>query len=131
MDIKKSYLKKINQITKYNQGYYEKNEPLVTDYEYDELKYEILELEKKYKFLIHKNSPSKIVGFKPSSSMTNNKDLILLSDTYDTIGFHSNNANNISNLFNVIQPKINKGNFYLKPIKQINSNIKSKKETFI
>ena len=32
-----------------------------------------------------------IVGFKPSSSMTNNKDLILLSDTYDTIGFHSNN----------------------------------------
>ena len=60
-----------------------------------------------------------IVGFKPSSSMTNNKDLILLSDTYDTIGFHSNNANNISNLFNVIQPKINNGNFYLKPIKQI------------
>jgi DNA ligase (NAD+) len=68
MDIKKSYLKKINQITKYNQGYYEKNEPLVTDYEYDELKYEILELEKKYKFLIHKNSPSKIVGFKPSKN---------------------------------------------------------------
>ena len=32
------------------------------------LKKEILDLEKKYKFLKNKNSPSKIVGYKPSKS---------------------------------------------------------------
>ncbi|MDC0970310.1 amidase family protein, partial [Alphaproteobacteria bacterium] len=47
-----------------------------------------------------------IVGFKPSSSMSNNKDLILLSDTYDTIGFHSNNIFNINNLHKIINLSI-------------------------
>ena len=58
-----------------------------------------------------------IVGFKPSSSMTNNKDLILLSDTYDTIGFHSNNAFNINNLHKIINSSIH--NFDYKPINNI------------
>ena len=57
-----------------------------------------------------------IVGFKPSSSMTNNKDLILLSDTYDTIGFHSNNIFNINNLYKIINPSIY---FGYKPINKI------------
>ena len=47
-----------------------------------------------------------IVGFKPSSSMTNNKDLILLSDTYDTIGFHSNNIFNINDLYKTINSSL-------------------------
>ena len=64
--IKKEYQKKIEKILKYNENYYDKNNPLISDNEYDELKKEILELEKKYDFLKHKNSPSKIVGFKPS-----------------------------------------------------------------
>ena len=64
-------------------------------------------------------SYSGVVGFKPSSAINSNKHLILLSQTYDTIGFHSNNANTISNLFNVIQPKIYKNHFYIKPIRQI------------
>ena len=40
----------------------------VSDKEYDELKKEILSLEDKYKFLKSKESPSKIVGHKPSKN---------------------------------------------------------------
>jgi len=67
-EIKKNYLKKIKEITKLNESYYDKNFPLVLDSEYDLLKNEILHLEKKFKFLDHENSPSKIVGFKPSKT---------------------------------------------------------------
>ena len=64
-------------------------------------------------------SYSGVVGFKPSSAINSNKHLILLSQTYDTIGFHSNNINNIIRLFNIIKPKINQNYFYIKPIRQI------------
>ncbi len=62
------YREKINRINKYNQFYYDDNNPKVTDQKYDELKKEILELEKKYKFLKSNRSPSKVVGFKPSKN---------------------------------------------------------------
>ena len=43
-----------------------------------------------------------VFGFKPSSNIISNKDLILLSNTYDTIGLFGKNISNISNLFNLI-----------------------------
>jgi DNA ligase (NAD+) len=61
-----AYAKKIRKLTKYNQQYYDENNSLITDTEYDALKKEILDLEKKHDFLDHKNSPSRIVGHKPS-----------------------------------------------------------------
>ena len=48
--LKKDYLKKIKQINKFNKHYYDKNAPLVTDSKYDELKRDIIGLEKKYDF---------------------------------------------------------------------------------
>ena len=66
--IKNDYLKKIKKINEFNESYYDKNRPLIPDNEYDLLKKEITDLEKKYKFLSHKDSPSKIVGFKPSKN---------------------------------------------------------------
>ena len=65
--ILKDYFNKINKIKKYDKSYFEKDNPIVEDFEYDELKKEILELEKKYTFLTSKSSPSKKVGYKPSS----------------------------------------------------------------
>ena len=62
------YLKKIKLLNKFNKNYYDKNKSLVSDKEYDELKNEILSFEKKYKFLNNKNSPSELVGFKPSKN---------------------------------------------------------------
>ena len=66
--IVKLYKKKIKLINEYNKFYYNKNSPKVSDKEYDELKKEILSLEDKYKFLKSKESPSKIVGHKPSKN---------------------------------------------------------------
>ena len=66
--IKKKYLKKINLINKYNKAYYKNSNPIVDDFEYDNLKLEILDLENKYKFLKSEKSPSLIVGFKPSKN---------------------------------------------------------------
>ncbi len=71
MNIKKiltDYKKKIKLIKKLNKFYYEKSKPLVSDGEYDELKKEILILEKNNNFLKSKESPSEIVGFKPSKN---------------------------------------------------------------
>ena len=50
-EIKKNYLKKIKIINNYNKNYYEKSKPIVSDAEFDKLKFEILDLEKRYVFL--------------------------------------------------------------------------------
>ena len=63
-----SYNKKIKLLDTYNKFYYEKSSPKVTDEIFDKLKEEIKLLEKKYDFLKSKNSPSKIVGYKPSKN---------------------------------------------------------------
>ena len=67
-EINKNYLKKIKLIKKYNELYYNKNSSIISDYEFDILKKEVLELEKKYSFLKNKSSPSLTVGFKPSKN---------------------------------------------------------------
>ena len=64
--IKNQYREKIKLIKSYNEYYYSKNNPLVIDEEYDELKKDIILLENNYNFLKSKNSPSVVVGFKPS-----------------------------------------------------------------
>ena len=67
-EIEKKYIKKIKSINNYNKHYYSESSPIVSDKEYDELKKDILLLEKNYKFLKSDNSPSKIVGHKPSKN---------------------------------------------------------------
>ena len=64
--INQKYLNKIKLFQKYNKHYYNLNQPLINDSEFDKLKSEIINLEKQYKFLNHKESPSNSVGFKPS-----------------------------------------------------------------
>ena len=59
------YKKKIKLLEKYNKFYYQNQNPLVSDKKYDELKNEILNLEKKHNFSDLK-SPSIKVGYKPS-----------------------------------------------------------------
>ena len=66
--IKNEYLKKIKLLHKYNKAYFDESKSLITDQEFDILKKQIFELEKKYSFLKHKNSPSKTLGFKPSKN---------------------------------------------------------------
>ena len=66
--IQKEYKKKIKSLIRYNQKYYNDNDPEISDTEYDDLKKNILELEKKYKFLKSKSSPSTTIGYKPSKN---------------------------------------------------------------
>ena len=66
--ISKDYLHKINLLEEYNKNYYDKDNPIVSDQEYDLLKKEIIDLENSYKFLNNDRSPTKIVGFKPSKN---------------------------------------------------------------
>ena len=66
--IKKDYLNKINLIKKYNKAYYLNSKPEVSDSSYDELKNNILALEKKYSFLSNQESPSQSIGFRPSKN---------------------------------------------------------------
>ena len=66
--IKKNYLIKIKKIQEHNSHYYEKNKPIISDSDYDQLKRKIIILEKNFSFLKNKNSPSNTVGFKPSKN---------------------------------------------------------------
>ena len=84
--IKKEYIKKIKILEKHNESYYDKNSPKISDSDYDSLKKEILNLEKKYSFLNHKNSPSKVVGFKPSKNfkkILHKVPMLSLSNAFD------------------------------------------------
>ncbi len=84
--VKKEYNKKIQNLVKLNKHYYELSKPLVNDYEYDQIKADILSLEKKYDFLESANSPSKIVGFKPSKTfkkVLHRVPMLSLSNAFD------------------------------------------------
>ncbi len=84
--LKKKYNKKIQNFVKLNKYYYELSKPLVNDYEYDQIKADILSLEKKYDFLESANSPSKIVGFKPSKTfkkVLHKVPMLSLSNAFD------------------------------------------------
>jgi DNA ligase (NAD+) len=66
--VKKNYLIKIKKINEHNKYYYNKSKPNISDQDYDLLKKEIIDLEKKFHFLKNKKSPSETVGYKPSTN---------------------------------------------------------------
>ena len=66
--IETDYKNKIKLLIKYNKFYFDKDRPIVTDNTYDDLKKEIFILEKKFKFLNSRSSPSQNVGHKPSKN---------------------------------------------------------------
>ncbi len=114
-NIKQSYLKKINEFKKHNKFYYENSSPLISDKEYDKLKKEILDLEKKYTFLKNNFSPSQTVGFKPSKNFLKFKHrqkMLSLSNAFkeeDLINFEKkifNFLNEKVSLEYSVEPKI-------------------------
>ncbi len=64
---KKEYKKKIKQLKKYSKKYFEDSAPIVSDHDFDLLKKEILDLEKKFDFN-DRDSPSATSGFTPSKN---------------------------------------------------------------
>ncbi len=115
--INQKYLQKIRLFQKHNKHYYDLNNPLISDKEFDELKLEIIKLEQKYKYLNNTNSPSNSVGFKPSKVFKKVKHSVpMLSlgnafDENDLINFEKKILNflNEDKNFNIIysaEPKI-------------------------
>ena len=62
------YKDKIKEYKHHSFLYFEKSSPKLSDASFDALKNEIFDLEKKYKFLNSKDSPSNTLGFKPSKN---------------------------------------------------------------
>jgi len=115
--LKKEYLRKILELQKYNLSYYDKSSPIIADSEYDKLKKEIIDLEKEYNFLKNPNSPSLVVGFKPSKNFKKIKHkvpMLSLSNAFgeeDLINFEKKIINYLdkSNNFEIeysAEPKI-------------------------
>ena len=85
-EIIKKYKKKINLLKKHNKLYFNNDNPEISDFEYDNLKKEIKELEKKFLFLSKLNLESVSVGFPPSSKFQKVKHLkpmLSLSNAFD------------------------------------------------
>ena len=114
MNIKKIealYKKKLKLLDKYNKEYYIKSKPRVSDDKYDVLKNDILSLEKKYDFLKSKNSPSELVGYKPSKNfkkVAHKVPMLSLSNA-----FSEDDLNNFENrILNFLSEKKNYKIFY-------------------
>ncbi len=114
-NIKQNYLKKINKFKKHNKLYHEKNSPIISDNEFDNLKKEILDLEKNYNFLKSNFSPSKIVGYKPSKNFPKFKhreQMLSLSNAFnlnDLINFEKKILNFLNDKIDLeysVEPKI-------------------------
>ena len=69
---KQEYKSKIRLYKKYSQKYFEDSVPIVSDYEFDLLKKEIISLEKKFNF-DDPESPSRTLGFKPSKNFVTSR----------------------------------------------------------
>ena len=66
--IKKSYKEKIKLLNYYNKKYYIDSISEISDKKFDNLKKEIIDLEKNYNFLSSDKSPQLQVGYKPSKN---------------------------------------------------------------
>ena len=74
-EIEEAYIKKINDLIKFNKAYFDRDKPIISDRDYDILKKEILNLESKYNYLKSKNSPSQKIGHEPSNKFKKIKHL--------------------------------------------------------
>jgi len=85
-EVEKIYKRKIKEFQKHNKLYYDKSAPAISDREFDELKAELINLEKKYSFLRSTKSPSDSVGFRPSKNFEKFKHkvrMLSLSNAFD------------------------------------------------
>ncbi len=85
-EIENLYKEKISLIKKHNKFYFQKDKPKISDNEYDLLKKEIFELEKKYVFLKKLNLNKTLVGAPPSNKFKKIKHLkpmLSLSNAFD------------------------------------------------
>ena len=108
LEIIKLYKKKINILKEHNRFYFNNDNPKITDAEYDSLKKEIIDLEKKYNFLKKLNLNKKNIGSTPSKKFKKIKHLkpmLSLSNAFDKNDM-KDFVNKISNFLNLKDKEI-------------------------
>ena len=88
-DILKKYINNKKLIFKYNHHYFNLDSPLVSDGQYDEIKAELIKLEKKYAFLKDHDSIQNKVGApvtKKFKKIKHSEQMLSLSNTFDAKG---------------------------------------------
>ena len=81
------YKEKINLLIKHNKLYFSKDNPVISDAKYDELKKNVLELEKKFPYLKKYGSSKNVIGSPPSKNFKKIKHLrpmLSLSNAFDS-----------------------------------------------
>ncbi len=87
--ISKIYKEKFEKFNKFNKAYFEKDNPLISDHEFDKLKNELISLEKKHPFLKNIKGVEDSVGFKPSNKfqkIKHAKRMLSLGNAFDKEG---------------------------------------------
>ena len=68
-NVTKNFKKKINELKKHNKLYFNNDNPVISDKEYDELKKEIIYLQEKHKFLKDLKLIENLVGSPPTNKL--------------------------------------------------------------
>ena len=110
---------------------------LEVEKEYDKIKSEVLSLEKKYEFLKNENSPSKIVGYKPSKNfekVTHKVPMLSLANAFNEVDLEnfenkyidllkSGGSKKYDELFSPFNLNLSKKSFWKKGLNVIESYI--------
>ncbi len=103
--IKIKYNRLINELKKHNKLYFENSSPEISDKEYDEIKKEILNLEKKFTYLNSTFSPSNSLGFVPSKNFIKSSHRVKMLSLSNAFGI--NDLKNFEKkIFNYLSDKI-------------------------
>ena len=84
--IETEYKKKIKKLLSLNKAYFDKDKPKASDFEFDNLKRELIELSNKHPFLKKIKDINNLVGFKPSikfEKVKHSKAMLSLSNAFD------------------------------------------------
>ena len=104
-EIKKLYKNKLNELKKHNKNYFDKNSPTISDKEYDKIKIEVIDLEKKYTFLKSQYSPSNSLGYPPSKNFVKSNHRVKMLSLSNA--FNKNDLENFEKkIFNYLNQKI-------------------------
>ena len=104
-EIKKLYKNKLNELKKHNKNYFDKNSPTISDKEYDKIKIEVIDLEKKYTFLKSQYSPSSSLGYPPSKNFVKSNHRVKMLSLSNA--FNKNDLVNFEKkIFNYLNQKI-------------------------
>ncbi len=104
-EIIKVYGKKIGELKKHNKLYFEKSSPKISDSQYDNIKKDILDLEKKYSFLKSASSPSNNLGYTPSKIFVKSKHRVKMLSLSNAFGI-DDLENFEKKIFNFLNQKI-------------------------